>query len=102
MSTRDEYVAKMKAKLDEWNAQIDELEAKTRRAKAQAAQKHQERIAELKRKRDEAQEKLEEIQGAGEDAWESLKSGAEQVWENITTTLQESKDAFFEGLQDDK
>ena len=47
MSTRDEYVAKMQAKLDEWNAQIDELEAKARRAKAQAAQKHQERIAEL-------------------------------------------------------
>jgi TMP repeat len=45
---------------------------------------------------------LAEIQRAGEDAWESLKSGAEQVWENIKTTLQESKDAFFEGLQDDK
>ena len=38
----------------------------------------------------------------GEDAWESLTSGAEQVWENVTAILQESKDAFLEGLQDDK
>ena len=99
MNMRDEYVAKMKAKLDEWKAQIDELEAKARRAKAQAAQKHQERITELKGKRDEAQEKLEEIQGAGEDAWESLKSGAEQVWENVTTILQKARTPSSRGCK---
>ena len=102
MNTRDEYVAKAQAKLDQWNAQIDELEARARQAKAQEVQKHQERIADLKRKRDEAQQKLEEIQGAGEDAWGSLKSGAEELWQDLTTTLQESKNAFFEGLQADE
>ena len=36
MSTRDEYVAKMKHQLDEWNAEIDSLEAKVRQAKEDA------------------------------------------------------------------
>jgi uncharacterized coiled-coil DUF342 family protein len=100
ITRRDEYVAKMKAKLDEWNTQIDELEAKARQAKAQVAQEHQERIVDLKRKRDQAQEKLKEVQEAGEDAWKTLTSGAERVWENMASTLRESKDAFFEGMHE--
>ena len=102
MATRDEYVAQMKVKLDEWNAQIDELEAKARQARAQAAHKHQERIAELKRKRDQAQGKLKEIQAASEGAWEGLKLGAEQIWDDFKSTLQVSKEAFFEGLREDE
>ena len=36
MSTRDKFVAKMKHQLDEWNAEIDSLEAKTHQAKEDA------------------------------------------------------------------
>jgi predicted nuclease with TOPRIM domain len=99
MNTKDEYVAKMKAKLEEWSAQIDQLEAKSRELKAQATQEQQERIAELKRRREEAAAKLKEMQEASADSWESLKSGVEQIWEDTKLTLQQSKDAFAEGFQ---
>ena len=101
MATRDEFVTRLKAKLDEWNAEIDELEAKAAQQKARADQRYAEQIVALKQKRDEAAEKLKEIQGATGDAWESLKSGAETLWDGLSHTLKESKAAFLEGLQDD-
>jgi uncharacterized protein YdeI (YjbR/CyaY-like superfamily) len=102
MTTKDEYVAMMQAKLDEWNAHIDELEARARKEKARAAQLRHERVAELTRKRNEVQTQLQKIRQASEDGWESLKAGVETVWKDVTTTFQESKDAFFEGLEKDK
>ncbi len=101
MGTRDEYVTQMKAKLDEWNAEIDGLEAESRKAKAQARQQFAAQIATLRGKRDEAQAKLNELQGASEDAWEGLKSGVQQMWEDFTNTLKECKDAFSEGLREE-
>lgn len=94
MSTRDEYVAQFKAKLDEWNAEIDELAAKTEKAKAQSRQKYISQLAALRQKRDEAAGKLTEIQTATGESWEAFKSGAEQVRKEIESTLQESKEAF--------
>ena len=35
-TTRDAYVQKVKAKLDEWNAEIDRLEAQARQKEADA------------------------------------------------------------------
>ena len=36
MSNRDEYVEKMKTKLDQWNAEIAKWEVKSREAQAEA------------------------------------------------------------------
>ncbi|MEZ6097717.1 MAG: hypothetical protein R3E01_01975 [Pirellulaceae bacterium] len=96
MSKRDEFVAQMQAKQEEWNAEIDELEAKARKQKAQTTADHHARLAELKGKRDEAAEKLQEVRNASEDAWESLKSGAEQIWDDLKQTFQKAKKAFSE------
>lgn len=99
MSTKDEYVAQMKAKIDEWNAEIDELEAKSRKAEAQVAQKYNQQVAALKAQRDDACRKIEEIQSATNDSWENLKAGAERVSADIAHTLRETKSAFLEGLR---
>lgn len=94
MSKRDEFVSQMRAKLDEWNAEIDELDAKARKSKAQATSGYHARLADLKGKRDEAAEKLNEVENASEDAWESLKSGTERIWDDVKQTIQETRKAF--------
>jgi hypothetical protein len=99
MSTRDEYIAQMKAKIDEWNAQFDELAAKVRQEKARIGPKYETQIAELTRKRDAAREKLKDLTDATENAWQALVQGAENVWDDFKETLRKSKDAFQEELQ---
>lgn len=75
--SRDAFVKKMKAKLDEWNAEIDKLEAQSRQKGADVQADYQKRIADLKDKRQETRQKLDKLQDAGESAWEDLKSGVE-------------------------
>jgi uncharacterized coiled-coil DUF342 family protein len=100
MSQRKEYVAKMKAKLDEWNAEIEELEARARKAGARAEKHYWDRIADLKNKRDGGRKKLDEIRDATDDAWETLQSGAEIMWSEMKSTLKQARDAFKGGLRD--
>lgn len=101
-TTRNEMVTKLKAGLDRWNAEIDELEETVKRLKSEVDQKYAEKITALKQKRDEATHKLREIEGATEDSGKSLQSETKEIWSEIKHTLGESKDAFFEGLNDDK
>jgi septal ring factor EnvC (AmiA/AmiB activator) len=94
MKTRDDYVAEMKVKLDVWNAAIDELEAKTRKRKAQATEDLTAQVNELKSKRDEVKNKLQEIQSASEDAWERLETGTQRIWEDMKQTFEETTKAL--------
>ena len=101
MLTKEEYVSQMQAKLEEWSAEIDELEAKARKKQAQATQGYNERLSELRAKKNEVSEQLKEIQSATGDAWQSLKSGTETMWRDLKATLKESKDAFLAGMNEE-
>ena len=90
MLTRDEYVAKMKQRLDKWNAEMDVLEAKALKTQEDAKVKYQEQLVALRAKRQEGEEKLEAIKSATEDSWEQLKAETENVWE----ALKDSANAF--------
>ncbi|RDB42501.1 hypothetical protein DU490_12685 [Halomonas sp. DQ26W] len=81
MSNRDEFVEQMKARLDEWNAEIDELAARARHASDEARVKYEEDIERLKQRRDETRRRLDELQHASEAAWDSLRQGMEESWE---------------------
>ena len=102
MNSKDQYVEQLKLKLDEWNAQIDELDAKARKSQAQAKQELESRLADLKKKREEFQTKLVQLQDASTDTWETLKTGTEVLWDDLKQTLAESKDAFFKGMEEAK
>lgn len=94
MSTKDEYVAKLKMQLDEWSSDIDALEVKAHLAKADLKDKYAEQIADLKAKKIEAEGKLSELQDAAEEAWEEIKKGSESIWETLKTTFNEAKSKF--------
>ncbi|WP_231489692.1 hypothetical protein [Billgrantia saliphila] len=90
MSRRDEFVERMKAQLDEWNVEIDELAAKARRAGAEAQTRYHEDIERLMRRRDETRRRLEVLQFASEAAWESLQEGLEDAWELMRKALRDA------------
>jgi len=65
MSERDAYVKKLKAQLDEWNADTDRLEARARKAGAEASLAYERQAKTLRRQRDDAKARLAEVQNAG-------------------------------------
>ncbi|MFZ0133541.1 MAG: hypothetical protein WAK95_13460 [Desulfobacterales bacterium] len=80
MAKRDEFVTKMKARLDDWNQEFDSLEKKVRKLKADMTAKYESQVEELRHKRREGDQKLAQIRTAGEGTWEHLKSESETAW----------------------
>lgn len=94
MSSRDEYVRKMQAKLEEWNADIDRLTAKADEVSAELRSEYAEQIAALQAKQAAAREKIEEMQKSGESAWQDLKAGADLAWTAIGEAIDSAKSRF--------
>ncbi|WP_031432191.1 sll1863 family stress response protein [Methylomarinum vadi] len=94
MSNRDQYVAKIKAQLDQWNADIDRLEAKAKEAEADVRIEHQKEIEVIKAQRDQLVSKLGEVENASEEAWEDIKTGAESAWNSLDNALKSAADKF--------
>jgi len=94
MSERDAYVEKMKARLDEWNAELSRLSAKADGAKADAKLEHERAIAELKTQRDEMQQQLGKVMSASEDAWDDLRKGADSAWDKLGEAFESASKRF--------
>ena len=94
MSTRDEYVKKLQAKLEEWNADIDRLSAKAGEVKAELRHDYAEQLEALKAKQAVARQKFEELQKSGGNAWEDLKAGIELAWSAVGEAIDSAKSRF--------
>jgi recombinational DNA repair ATPase RecF len=77
MNQRDAYVEKMKARLDEWNAELARLEARTREARADARADYQRALDDMERQRERAREQIRQMQQASEAGWQELRKGSE-------------------------
>jgi uncharacterized coiled-coil DUF342 family protein len=94
MSSRDEYIRKMQAKLEEWNAEIDTLTAKAGEVSSDVTKEYHERIDTLNAKQAVARQKIEELQQAGESAWVDLKSGIELAWTAMGEAIDSARSRF--------
>lgn len=91
---RDAYVKKLKAKMDEWNAEIDKLEAKASQASADSQIKYQQQIEQLKEQRAEAERRMDELSRASGGAWEDLKAGVDGAWQALGEAIQSASSRF--------
>ncbi|MDZ7700370.1 MAG: hypothetical protein U5R49_26725 [Deltaproteobacteria bacterium] len=92
--TRDAYVQKLKAKMDEWNAEIDKLEAKADQADAESKIEYEKQLEDLRAKRKDVEDKMAELQQAGDGAWEDLKAGIESSWDSLGNALKSAASRF--------
>jgi chromosome segregation ATPase len=79
MLNRDAYIAKLKAQLDQFDAKMDELEAKAKDAKEDARQKYKEEITKLRHQSKLTKDKFEELKAACEDKWDAMIVDVEKV-----------------------
>jgi uncharacterized coiled-coil DUF342 family protein len=94
MMTKDEFVRKMHARLDQWNADIDTLKAKADSAGTEARAEYHKQLDVLRSKRDEARSKLHELESSGESAWEDLKAGVEMAWDSVSEAVRSAMARF--------
>ena len=94
MSNREAYVQKMHAKIDEWSAEIDRLEAKARGAEAHMKIEYERQLEPMRAQRAQARAKLDELRGASEEAWESVREGFESAWASLSKGFKDAADKF--------
>lgn len=95
MNEKDLYQQKLKAQLNEWQADIDKLKAKMAGASVGAKMELSQHINMLEGKIDEGNSKLVELDQATDDSWETLKDGFEEAWESISAAFKEAYKKFL-------
>jgi len=94
MENRDEYVEKLKAQLDEWNAELVRWEARAKAAQTDARVEYERRIDALRQQRDSAVDQLTRIQATAGDAWLELARGADEAWEKMRNAFEKTRSHF--------
>jgi hypothetical protein len=90
MGINADYVARMKAQLKQWDADLDALGARSELASAEARAASLERIKDLRASRDAAQKALHQMRAAGEAAGAQMKAGLEEAWKTMQKGLQKA------------
>jgi lipid II:glycine glycyltransferase (peptidoglycan interpeptide bridge formation enzyme) len=94
MDSRQDYLEKLKLKLDEWNAKIDELEVQAKLAEMENREKYESELARLKKQRDELIDRIDKMRDSGEKAFEELRAGAEQAWDSLAEAYKRAREQF--------
>ena len=92
MSDRSAYVDKLKARLDQWDAETDKLTAKAAEATADARIRLDHAIEDLKTHHKEAAQKAKEARDASDEAWEDLKDGFEAAMHKLSGAFKSARD----------
>jgi lipid II:glycine glycyltransferase (peptidoglycan interpeptide bridge formation enzyme) len=91
---RDEYVQKLKAQLDQWNAEAAKWETKARAAEHEMKAQYERQLALYHQRRDEGMQKMKEIQAASSEAWMDLMRGADDAWKRMQDAFIQAKSKF--------
>jgi len=94
MSTREEFIRRMQAKLEEWNAEIESLTSRADEVAEDLRREYNDQIALLKAKQAVAQQRIAELQQESGSAWEDLKAGIELAWTAIGEAIDSAKSRF--------
>lgn len=91
---RNDFVEKLKSSIDDWNAQIAEVQAQAEKAQSEARAKYHQQLEDLKKQRNEAQARLKEAQDASDKAWQDMQKGYMEAWDAIATSFKDAIGRF--------
>lgn len=87
MIDRHEYVQKLKTKLDEWDREIDSMEARLKEAKGDAEHRARLALDDLKLTRAQLTQRVDELLTASDDAVQRIRLSFESAWDNVKNGL---------------
>ena len=83
MISRDDYVSKLKAQIDEWNAQAAKWEATGAK-----------NVEQFRARRDEALAELRRVQSASANAWRDMIRGADSALKDVQEAFDKARRQF--------
>jgi DNA repair ATPase RecN len=92
--SREDFVQRLKEKIDLWNADLDRLQARADQASSETRIKYQQQIADLQERRGELEDKMAQLRCAGEGAWDDVKTGMEIAWGSMSEALSSALHRF--------
>ena len=94
MKNRDEYVAKLKGQLDQWNAEASKWEAKAKGAQAGMKAEYAKQLEQYHKRREEALAELRMVQSASADAWSEMMRGADAAFKSMREAFDRARSGF--------
>ena len=94
MSSREEYVQKMKAQLDQWNTEVAKWEEKSKSAQAGMKTEYEKQLESFRSRRDEAMYQIKLVQAASTEAWIDMMKGADAAWKAMGEAFLNARSHF--------
>lgn len=91
---RDEYIAKLKSQIDQWNAEAAKWEAKAKQAQAGAQAEYARQLEQYHARREAAMGELKRLQNASADAWRGMMQGADAALKNMQEAFDKARREF--------
>lgn len=95
MKTKEQYIAYLHKKIDDWNADIDRLMYRADTIDKESRLELNRQIQLLKSKRAEIETKITELSQSGTGAWEDIKSGLDLAGEAMSAAVKSATARFF-------
>jgi uncharacterized protein YhaN len=99
---RDDYVAKLKAQIDQWNTEAGQWEAKAKAAQAGMTAEYARQLEQYRARRDEALAELRRVQSASADAWRDMMRGADSALKSVHEAFDKARKQFDKKASDKK
>jgi hypothetical protein len=91
---REEYVARMKQQIDDWNAKLGKWEVEVQKGQAHVKSQYEVQIKALEKQRDEALKRLNETRDASQAAWMEVSKGGESAWKTMQASFEKAWGEF--------
>ena len=94
MINRDEYVQKLKAQIDQWNAEAARWQEKAQKAQAGAKAEYERQLENFRRKSQDAMAELDRLQRASTDAWSEMMRGVDASMKSMQEAFERARRNF--------
>jgi SMC interacting uncharacterized protein involved in chromosome segregation len=92
MTKKDAYVKMMKAQLDKWSAEIDQLQAEYEKTEAGLQIEYADEIEKVQSLRTAAIKQFSDLKESGETKWTEFKAGVDAAWNALGNAVKEAQD----------
>ncbi|GER06831.1 hypothetical protein GCM10007972_11800 [Iodidimonas muriae] len=81
----------LKATLDEWEAELEKMEAKARKFRAEKQAEFDSYVKQARSQRDEAHDRISKLQKASEHAMGDIRKGAEKALDDLNDAMKRAR-----------